>query len=369
MSDHSLTSPSEFTQSGGLRSRAMLVLSDLHIGEGRRNWDGSYNVLEDFTVDSKFVEFLDFYSKAYDEVELVLNGNFFEMLRCRAVIDYPDILFESYAVEMVRVAMAGHAEIFRALKRFMEHPRHSIAYVLGEADAGIHWPKVQEELKSAISERIRFYPSYYFNQGIYIEHGHQYEAMHAFDLTEPFNQLDGLRVLKLPWGAFFNAHFIQPLRKLRPQFYRVRPMSNYLKWALFFETRFLMRVIGQFIRMLFSARSRHLYPGNSLLTVFRVFSQAADTEVLEECAEILLGNETTQKVIFGHSHIPNYRQFQEGKEYFNTGTWTRNLSLDLRSLGSFHRLTYVLVEFRPQGDPQAKLMEWFGRHEVIEDYV
>lgn len=352
-----------------LRSRSMLVLGDLHIGEGKRNWDGSFNVLEDFTVDSKFVEFLDFYSKAYDEVELVLNGNFFEMLRCRAVVDYPDIIFESYAVEMVRVAVAGHSEVFRALRRFMESPHHTIVYLMGEADAGMLWSKVQDELKSSISDRIRFMPSYYFKDGIYIEHGHQYEAMHSFDLNEPFRTVEGLQVLKLPWSAFFNAHFIQPLRKLRPQFYRVRPMSYYLKWAFFFELRFLFRVIAQFVRMIFSARSRHLYPGHSLGTIFRVLSQPPATEVLEECAEILLGNEATHKVIFGHSHIANYRQFQDGKEYFNVGTWTRNLSLDLRSLGSFHRLTYVLVEFRPQGEPQAKLMEWFGRHEVIEDFV
>lgn len=359
----------ESTRSVASRSRAILVVSDLHIGEGRRNWDGSINVLEDFTVDSKFVEFLDFYSKAYDEVELVLNGNFFEMLRCRAVVDYPDILFETYAVEMVRVAVEGHPRVFDALKRFMENPAHSLTYILGEADAGVLWPKVQVELKRTISERIHFHSSHYFRDGVYIEHGHQYEAMHHFDLRDPFNTIDGVSVLKLPWGAFFNAHFIQPLRRLRPQFYRVRPMVNYLKWAFFFETRFLLRVIGQFIRMLFSARSRHLYPGNSVSTIFRIFTQAADTEVLEECAEILLSNESTQKVIFGHSHIPNYRQFQNGKEYFNSGTWTRNLSLDLRSLGSFHRLTYVLVEFGPTRDLRAKLMEWHGRHEVIEDFI
>ncbi|MBN8555286.1 MAG: hypothetical protein J0L93_07575 [Deltaproteobacteria bacterium] len=352
------------------KSKARIVVSDLHLGEGRRNWDGSLNVLEDFLVDRRFAEFLDFYSRAYDEVEIVLNGNFFEMLRCRAVIDYPDIVFETYAVEMIRVAMEGHVEVVDALKRFMENPAHSIVYIIGEADVGVFWPKVQQELREKISDRIKFYDSFYFESGIHIEHGHQYEAMHAIDVKEPFKDAEMLRVLKLPWGAFFNAHFIQPLRKIRPQFYRVRPMQNYLMWALIFETRFLFKVIMQFIRMLFSARSRSLYPGNSWVTVFRIFSQAADTEALEEYAEILLSSDSVKKVIFGHSHIPNYRQFENGKEYFNAGTWTRNLSLDLRSLGAFHRLTYILIEFRGEGaDPQAKLMEWYGRHEVIEDYV
>ncbi len=352
------------------RTRAKVVVSDLHLGEGRRNWDGSLNVLEDFTVDSRLAEFIDHYGKAYDEVELVLNGNFFEMLRCRAVVDYPDVLFETYAIELIRVAMDGHRQVIEALRRFCENPHHSIIYIVGESDVGMHWPKVQEEFRRRVSDRVKFMPDYYLDRGVYVEHGHQYEAMYAIDVKEPFKEVDGLPVLKLPWGAFFNAHFVQPLRKIRPQFYRVRPMRNYLVWALLFETRFLWRVIWQFLTMLASASSRKLYPGNSLLTILKIFSQAADTETLEEYAEVLLASDSTQKVIFGYSHIPNYRQFQNGKEYFNAGAWTKNLSLDLRSLGSFHRLTYVLIEFRGESsDSQAKLMEWFGKYEPIEDYV
>ncbi len=351
-------------------SRAKIVVSDFHLGEGRRNWDGSLNVLEDFTVDSRFVEFLDFYSKAYDEVELVINGNFLELQRCRAVIDYPDILFETYAVELVRVIMEGHKQIFDALKRFMESPSRSIVYILGDSDLGVLWPKVQEELRLRISDRIRFEPRYFLDQGIHIQHGHQFESMYSVDEQSPFQEVDGVNVLRLPWGAFFNAHFVQPLRRIRPQFYRVRPMRNYLTWSFLFETRFLLKVISQFLKMLFSAGSRKLYPGNSWFTVFRIFSQSTDSEKLEDEAETLLASDTVQKVILGHTHLPNYRQFDTGKEYFNTGTWTKNLSLDLRSLGSFHRLTYVLIEFRGEGrEIQAKLMEWHGRHEVIEDYI
>lgn len=351
-----------------MRSRAKIVVSDLHLGEGRRNWDGTLNVLEDFTVDQRFAEFVDFYSKAYDEVEFILNGNFLEMLRCRAVRDYPDIAYETYAVELVRVIADGHPQVFAALKRLMENPQHRLVYIMGEADIGILWPKVQEELKRLISDRLEFYSSNYLSQGVYIEHGHQYESMYAMDFQKPFKEVEGLQVLNLPWGSFFNANFVQPLRRLRPQFYRVRPMRNYLVWSLLFETRFFLRVVGQFLRMVFLAGSRKIYPGNSWLTVFRIFRQAADTEALEDFAEVLLDSESIQKVVFGHAHIPNYRQYRDNKEYFNSGTWTRNLSLDLRSLGSFHKLTYVLFESRGP-ELRGRLMEWKGRHEVIEDFV
>lgn len=356
--------------SSSSKTRAKIVVGDLHLGEGKRNWDGSFNILEDFTVDHRFVELLDHYSKAYDCVELVLNGNFFEMLRSRAVADYPDIVFETYAQELVRVAMDGHPEVIAALRRFMQTPENTLIYILGEADVGVLWPKVQEEIRNRISHRIQFFSDYYLESGIYIQHGHQFESMYVLDKDAPFKEVDGLKVLKLPWGAFFNAHFIQPLRRIRPQFYRVRPMRNYLMWAFLFETRFLMRVVAQFVKMLFSAGSRRLYPGSSLFTIFKIFSQGVDSQDLEEQAETLMLSDTIQKVIFGHTHIPNYRQFDTGKEFFNTGTWTKNLSLDLRSLGSFHRLTYVLVEYRGEGkEPQTKLMEWQGKYEIVEDYL
>jgi UDP-2,3-diacylglucosamine pyrophosphatase LpxH len=350
------------------RSQITLVVSDLHLGEGRRNWDGTLNVLEDFAVDHRFAEFLDFYSKAHEQIELVINGNFMEMLRCRAVRDYPDLVYETYAVEIVRVIADGHPGVFEALRKFMENPNHRLVYVMGETDVGILWPKVQDELKRIISDRIEFQYSHYFSQGVYIEHGHQYEAMYAMDLQKPFHEVNGLPVLNLPWGSFFNANFVQPLRRVRPQFYRVRPMRNYLVWSLLFETRFFLKVVGQFLRMVFLASSRKLYPGNSLWTVFRIFKQAADTEALEEYAEVLLDTEKIQKVVFGHAHIPNYRQFKNNKEYFNSGTWTRNLSLDLRSLGSFHKLTYVLLESRGH-EVNGRLMEWKGKHDVIEDFA
>lgn len=352
------------------KTKARVVLGDLHLGEGRWNWDGSLNVFEDFTVDHRFAELLDYYSKAYDEVELILAGNFFEMLRCRAVEDYPDILFETYAIELVRLQLEGHPIVVQALRDFMADPRHHLVYLIGEADVGVLWPGVQKEIREKISERIEFLANDYLVDGIYIQHGHQYDAMHSMDVTNPFKEVEGVQVLKLPWGAFFHAHFIQPLRKIRPQFYRVRPMRLYLMWAFFFETRFFFRVIWQFIKMLFSASSKRLYPGTSLRDIRKIFSQAADSEALERYAEVLLTSDSIQKVIFGHAHIANYRQFKNGKEYFNIGTWTRNLSLDTRSLGSFHRLTYVLIEYRGEPPlPQAKLMEWRGKHEIVEDYI
>jgi UDP-2,3-diacylglucosamine pyrophosphatase LpxH len=144
-------------------------------------------------------------------------------------------------------------------------------------------------------------------------------------------------------------------------------MKNYLMWTALFETRFFWKIVAQFFRFLWKASSRRHYPGSSWWDLWKIFQTSVDSEALERRAEAILQSEDLQKVIFGFSHLSNYRQFRNGKEYFNTGSWTRSLSLDMRRLGSTHKLHYVLIEFRDE--PQAKLMEWQGKYEPVAEFL
>ncbi|TVQ81332.1 MAG: hypothetical protein EA369_00215 [Bradymonadales bacterium] len=352
---------------GNGKPEVRVVVSDFHLGEGRRNWDGTLNILEDFSADARFVEFLDYLNQAYESVELVLAGNFFEMLRCRMGQDFPDIMYETYALELVRVQMEGHSEVMDALKRFLSKDANRLVYLVGEADLGVLWPRVQDELKARISKKIEFVGSKYFKDGIWIEHGDQYESMYNFDWKDPFRLVEDLPILKLPWGAFFFAHFVQPLRRIRPQFYRVRPMKAYLTWTFLFETRFLLKIIAQFGRLLWRSFSRKQYPGSAWWDVMKVFHRSVDSDSLERRAEAILQDDSVNKVIFGYTHLSNYRQFRNGKEYFNAGTWTSHLSLEMRHLGNTQKLNFVLIELRDE--PRAKLMEWQGKYEPVADFT
>ena len=349
-------------------NRTILILSDLHLGEGRRLWDGRLNLFEDFTADKKFVEFLSFHTLAYDRVTLVLNGNFFQMMRFRVGRGVPDILYETYATELVRSLMDAHQTVIEALRLFMEKPGNQMVYLPGDADRGILWPRVQEEIRSRISERVEFQNEAYQRDGLWVEHGHQYDPLYTPLEGAVFDLSNQVEVLRLPWGAYFQAHFVEPLRLQRPLFYRVRPMKTYLVWAFLFENRFFFRIVLEFIKMLWKAFTKSLYPGGSLRDVGTLFRRSADPESIEASAERILSNDAVHKCILAHSHIPDYRQYASGKEYFNSGTWTRTISLDVKSLGPIQKLTYVLVEFK-NDQPQARLMEWRGKFEPISDYL
>jgi UDP-2,3-diacylglucosamine pyrophosphatase LpxH len=75
-------------------------------------------------------------------------------------------------------------------------------------------------------------------------------------------------------------------------------------------------------------------------------------------------------VVFGHTHVYEYKKWGSKKEYFNTGTWTELTSLDITSFGKITKLTYVLFDYI-EGDqePHGRLKEWKGFHRIEEDVV
>ena len=85
-------------------------------------------------------------------------------------------------------------------------------------------------------------------------------------------------------------------------------------------------------------------------------------------AKKILADSRVHTVIFGHTHVYEYRQWGTQKEYFNTGTWTELTSLDIVSLGKITKLTYVLLDYMDQDTrPRGRLKEWKGFHRIEED--
>jgi hypothetical protein len=88
-------------------------------------------------------------------------------------------------------------------------------------------------------------------------------------------------------------------------------------------------------------------------------------KILEEKQEV-------NTVIFGHTHILRYRQWREGKEYFNEGTWNETTNLYLDDYGKQIRLTYAFIEYpivtsvegsaevANYGRPKVRLKQWNG---------
>jgi UDP-2,3-diacylglucosamine pyrophosphatase LpxH len=351
-----------------------LVISDLHLGTGARR--GELNPFEDFFQDDRFAELLAHYdADAGDdcEVELILNGDIFDLLKVKIGGVWPTEITEEIAVDKLRQCLEGHPRFVHALREFLAKPTRRITYLPGNHDLDMWFPAPQDLFRRYVApggagERVRFITSsdtYYLPEGIQIRHGHQLERIHRVDYAQMTRKRsDGTEVLKLPWGSLWILEVMNPAKEQRSHIDRIQPLGRFLFAALLFDLRFAMRFIwltsAYFLR-------RRVFAFRAWREALRNLPRALREEVgalggYDEAAiRALRKMRGVHTLIVGHSHAPRYRALPGNKVMVNTGTWMRMINLDLQYLGQDSGLTYALIDYPDEGKPRTALMRWYGR--------
>ena len=317
-----------------------LVLSDFHLGKGRFLRDGTPNAMEDFQHEDKFVEFLEYYSSkeyAEREVELIINGDFLNLLQTDYLGVNHYLITESKTIYIIRSIMEGHKASFDALRNFAKAKNHKIVYMIGNHDQTLLFPKARLLLLEYIGPNLRFYSDYYEFDGVRIEHGHAYDPISRCDLENYIieDPMYPEPIFKLPWASLFVASPLPVLKKKHPNLDKVKPFTAYLRWVILYDPLFAIRgglfLLYSFFRMR-SLKSQHPKLDLNLsfarlkgITIYPRFASVAK--------KILKRNKHLHTVIFGHTHVLYYQQWSGGKEYLNTGTWNDFVSLGLGDLG------------------------------------
>ncbi|MDR3607991.1 MAG: metallophosphoesterase [Oligoflexia bacterium] len=348
-----------------------LVVSDFHLGKGRYLPDGTQNILEDFIYDREFSEFLAYYRTgefADADVELVFNGDILNLLQIDTWGVHTHMVTERAMVQAVKRIVAGHPEFFQALRRFAATPGHTVSYVVGNHDMGMLWLGPRKVFESAVGAPVIWNDVFYLKDGIYIEHGQQYEVFSATDMQKPFITR-GLPepVLNLPWASLFVAIVLPWVKQQRPHVDKVRPFHYFIRWVaindLWWGVKIGLYILKfMFDTVLFQRRyqiQKNVKQTMSMLkqiTIYPNFDKIA-FRILEERDDVNV-------VIFGHTHLLRYRRWREGKEYFNEGTWNDNTNLELDDYGKSIRLTYAFIEYpavqASAPRPTVRLKQWFG---------
>ncbi|MBX7230548.1 MAG: metallophosphoesterase [Bdellovibrionales bacterium] len=355
------------------KKRIKLVISDLHLGCGLILENGQMNALEEFYFDEKFAEFIHYYSTgkyAETEVEIILNGDIFNFLQ----IDYREhfltVITETMTLETMQRIVNGHPLFFKALRDLAAKEGNLITYIVGNHDQGMLWPKAREFLNQVLATSVRFRSIVYYFDGVHIEHGHMHEAANRLDPRKFFLKR-GLPepILNLPLGSHFFIEVVLQIKQQYPHVDKIRPFGRMVRWAIINETWMTMLGIWRLIRYLLRAAFiKDPRRAITLKKLIQVFLESAVFPDLSEAARRILLDQRIHTVIFGHSHVYQYRQWGSNREYFNTGTWTDLTSLEISSLGKITKLTYVLLEYPEDGDrPRGRLKEWRGYHRIEED--
>ncbi len=331
--------------------------------------------MEDFRKDDKFVELLQYHTSgefADAQVELIINGDFFDMLQVKTNSNLPYGILENIAVYKIRKILKGHPLVMSALRHFVESG-HRLVIIWGNHDAALWWPGVQEEIKKEISDKIHFQFDPYTFDGIRVEHGHQYETFHQFDLANIFIERRGHRVLNEPFGSFFVSGFLSRLKSQRHYISSVLPFNKYLRWIMFFDVGYFisqgMRALLFFIHMRFIS---HPMRFTRFSKTIKILLEAIKRPVYAEVARTVIARHKVKAVLMGHDHQAMHIQYPDGTQYLNTGTWIDITSFDPGSLGRSSKPTYAFIEYlngTKPGEgflPQLDLRVWRGKYQEWE---
>ncbi len=363
-----------------LNEHFKLIISDCHLSAGRF-FEGRFNPHEDFVFDQEMVEFFEYFSTGpYGEgpfgpvrVELILNGDFFDFLNVPFRGEFPEDITEEIALAKLEAAMAAHPKVMAGLRKFASKPNKTVTYLVGNHDAELFFPAVRERIVrewdpegKPVSSKIKVIADrdrIEFEEGLEIRHGNQFEASNQLDFSNPFLKIgDGRTILNIPWGSIYILKIINRMKWERAHLDKIRPVKVFALLGLIFDPvftlRFIMLSFYYFVKTRVMGRSSTLFGfRRTLQTVFQDRSYFLDLE--DQAFEMLVRNPRLHTVVMGHTHLPMHRVYANGRQYLNSGTWTKMVHLDWKYLGEPMHRTFVLVTIR-NGEVKAELNQWAG---------
>lgn len=355
--------------------RVKLVLSDLHLGRGTILPDGSMNTFEEFYFSEKLVEFIQYYSTgAYrdSDVEIVINGDFLNFLQVDYRGHYLTAITEKISLEILKSILDGHEAVFKAMGQFLSQPFRKITYVIGNHDQPMMFQACRDYLDQFVGKPLQYKNMVYFVDGIHMEHGHMHEAANRLDPKKLFIKQGLLEpILNLPVGSHFFIEFVLKVKERYPHVDKIRPFDMMIRWAFINNPGMILFMIKQIFKYAYALMFKpNLHYRWSFRKLFKLSLESAIFPDLSYSAKKILMDEKVHSVVFGHTHIHEYKKWSDKKEYFNTGTWTELTSLDVNSLGKVTKLTYVIFEYKDgDAEPRGRLKQWIGFHRIEEDVV
>ena len=249
----------------------VLVVSDLHLTNGRDPVTGRVHPRENFLADEAFARFLAHHRPPDGEPRLlVINGDSLDFLRITSYPKSPadfarwreDLARLDYhpkrplehtlvrkerryglrtdhykTVYKFREIVRGHPVFFRALGDWVAAGGR-LVFLKGNHDLEFHWEllhrAIREELATTAGDLARgpaiaFHEDCWQLHNLYFEHGHRFEPATRVEGEPTIFRGEEIR---FPFGSMFNKYLINQLEALEPWLDNVKPRSRMIKTAI-----------------------------------------------------------------------------------------------------------------------------------------
>lgn len=367
--------------------KTILVISDIHLGAGPYV-DGKRNFLEDFHYDKELVDFLEYFSTgpyASQEVELIINGDFFDLLAVPFVKYFDDDFWsEEAALEKLRLILKAHPEVIEGLNFFLKQKNKKIVFIIGNHDAEFIFKSLQDYLLEQFDDSVRSRfiiemaenGEYSPEEGIILMHGHEYEVAHQFSQDSIIEDQNGRRYFIPPWGSYYVTRVVNKFKEQRNHINAVKPISHFVLHGLIYDTLFTIRFM--FANFFYFLMVRFIYFFKQKKSARKAFSMIeGELELFQDYetyAEKFFSDRPSVKaLIVGHTHEPRMRTFLDGRTFINTGTWMDMHYLDYERSLKGSQLPFATIQFfsadeRREGDDfEINLNVWNGRNDLPYD--
>lgn len=364
--------------------KTIIIISDVHLGAGEYV-NGIRNYLEDFHYDEELVDFLQYFSSdeyASKDVELIINGDFFDLLAVPYVQVFDDEFWsEESSKKKLQLILDAHKEVMQALNDFLKVKNKKVTFIIGNHDAELVFDSLKEMVLNCFDKEVRdrfvireLNDEYRPTDRVVLRHGHEYEIAHTFEEESCIiEDKDGKKYFNPPWGSYYVTRVINKFKEERDHVNAVRPINKFLINGLIYDTFFTLRFMLANTIYFIMVRSIYLFKisnnfGDWLKLFMKELHLFQDYEELT--FEYLQDAKDTDVLIVGHTHEPICRTYTNGKTFINTGTWTRMYNLDFGKGGGNTQLTFAKIEvLDPKNNKdehlpkvQANLHTWEGRN-------
>ena len=252
----------------------LLIISDLHLSEGRHPIKKKFSPNEDFFFDEEFARFLAYYSNRWPDRQwcLIINGDFLDFLQVTSIegadeslsrdSDRPEYGLGCGAPETIfklDIIMDGHWQFFHALAKFIVNGNY-VTIIKGNHDVEFHYEdvrnafkdkmynlcqKIKQIKKIAVTDRISFSGWFYYEPDLlWVEHGNQYDEQNCFrNWLAPL--LPANNLIDLPFGSLFVRYLFNRVERKEPFADNIKPQSKFISWFLFNHP---IQALGFFLR-------------------------------------------------------------------------------------------------------------------------
>ena len=223
----------------------LLVVSDLHLGEGKVGPKREYSALEDFRVDRHFEKFTGYILKRQQrtgrKLELVLAGDTMDFLKVATPPagkqwpterqDRDTAPNEKIAVLKAQRIVQEHPRFFASLGKLLKEG-HKVVILPGNHDQELNFQGVQRVIRKAMLEnapgarasQVKFNSWTHVQGRAMVEHGQRYDSINNMsNQLHPFKTVNGDKRLRSPAGSYMVSHVVNPMKESIQGFDHMKP--------------------------------------------------------------------------------------------------------------------------------------------------